>query len=278
METKAAEIAEYIPDNASIFDLGCGSMEKTKILIDHLRKSGKRGIKVYGVDIDRPYLERVLTGLIERQQEDKTLEEDEFEFIGLYSTYEQAMPFMKETKGHRVLLVMGSTIGSMKRSEAVDFLLQFSEHSMDPDDCFFLGFDKRNDPAVVARAYQDSKGHMYAMCTHGLDNFKKMLGENSFSMDSFKVLRGYNDVEGCNEIFYMSLVDQTLTIPPPYSGKDQESVDVHLKEGELIDVITSFKYSQKELEEVVTAAKFKLAGQWSDPKDMYWFCVLKLSQ
>lgn len=278
LETKTAEIAEHIPDNASIFDLGCGSMEKTKILIDHLRKSGKREIKVYGVDIDRPYLETVLTGLIENQQKEKTIEDDEFEFIGLYSTYEQAMPFMKEMKGPRVLLVMGSTIGSMNRSEAVEFLLQFREHSMDLDDCFCLGFDKRNDPAVVARAYQDTEGHMYTMCIHGLENFKKMLGANSFSLDSFEVLRGYNDVEGCNEIFYMSLVDQILTIPPPYSGKDLESVDVHLKKGELIDVITSFKYSQKELEDVITAARFRLVGQWSDPKDMYWFCLLKPSQ
>eukprot|EP00210_Caulerpa_lentillifera_P002167 g2081.t1 len=275
LETKAAEIGAFIPDNASIFDLGCGSMEKTKILVDHLRKSGKRGIKVHGVDIDRPYLEIVLTGLMEDQRKNKAPNEDEFEFIGLYSTYEQALSFMKETKRPRILLVMGSTIGSMNRNEAVDFLLQFQENSMEADDCFCLGFDKRNDPAIIARAYQDTKGHLYSMCKHGLENLEKMLGDNSFSLESFKVLRGYNDIEGCNEIFYMSLVDQKITIPPPYSGSDKESVEVHLKQGELIDVITSFKYSQSELESVVGAAKFQLVGQWSDPKDMYWFCLLK---
>jgi len=65
LETKGAEIALHILDGASIFDRGCGSMERTKILVDHARKAGKKGIKVYGVGIDRTYLETVLTGLIE---------------------------------------------------------------------------------------------------------------------------------------------------------------------------------------------------------------------
>lgn len=277
LETKGAEIASHIPDGASIFDLGCGSMERTKILVDHARQIGKKGIKVYGVDIDRPYLEAVLTGLIQDQRKNKAPHEAEFEFFGLYATFEQSIPFIKKTTGPRVLLSMGGTIGDKDHLAAHAFLREFHEKSMSSGDSFFLGFDKRKDPKIIARAYQDSKGLFNMRTMRGLETLNAMFKQNSITNNNFDIVCGYDVVDGLNERFYRSLVDQTIKIPPPFSGMDDESVEVHLKQDELISIVTSYKYSQKEVEELAAAVNFTLEGQWSDPRDLYWFCVLKSS-
>eukprot|EP00210_Caulerpa_lentillifera_P000639 g617.t1 len=277
LETKAAEIAAYIPDNASIFDLGCGSMEKTKILVDHLRNSGKTGINVYGVDIDRAYLKTVLTGLIEDQQKTKAPHKAEFEFIGLHATYEQSIPFIKKTPGPCILLCMGGTIGNMSRLKSVAFLRQFQEKAMRPGDCFFLGFDKRKDPRVIARAYQDSKGLFNARTMHGLKTLNKMFCKHAVELNNFDTVVGYDAVDGVNERFYRSLVKQTIKVPPPFSGSDDESVEVQLEKDELISIVNSFKYSQDEVNDLAAAANFTVTDQWSDPRDIYWFCLFKTS-
>eukprot|EP00210_Caulerpa_lentillifera_P002174 g2088.t1 len=277
LQTKSAELAAYIPDNSSIFDLGCGSMEKTKVLIDHLRRSGKKGIKVHGVDIDRPHLKNTMTTLLKEQQQKHQSGEDVFEFIGVHSTFEQSIPFIKKTPGPCILLFLGGTIGNMYRDEAKRFCAQFQEKAMKPGDCFFIGFDKRKEPAVIARAYQDSKGALRTFCTHGLEILDSMFGTGTRLSKNVSVLAGYNDIEGLNEIFYKSLVDQTIPVPPPYSGSDTETVKVELKKGELIDLIRSYKYSQDEIQDLAKAANLVVTDQWSDPKDMFWITMFKVS-
>lgn len=148
---------------------------------------------------------------------------------------------------------------------------------MKPGDCFFMGFDKRKDPAVIARAYQDSKGALHTFCTHGLEILDSMFQTGSLLSKNMSVLAGYNDIEGLNEIFYKSLIDQTISVPPPFSGSDTQTVEVELKKGELIDLIRSYKYSQEEIEDLGRSANMVVTDQWSDPKNMFWITLFKIS-
>eukprot|EP00210_Caulerpa_lentillifera_P000634 g613.t1 len=273
-----AEIAFQIPDNASIIDLGCGSMVKTKIIVDHLRKIGKRGIRVYGVDIDGPYLRSTLSDLLAQERAKKSLEENRIHYEGILGTYEQSIQFIKELNGPKVLLFLGFTIGNYDRAGATRFLNMFREEVLDTVDSFFVGFDKRNDPRVVARAYNDSAGLFQKRMRDGIDHLNKILGGNIFQHDNFAPLSGYNSIEGANERYYKSLRDQVICIPPPFSGHESEQQEVVLKEGEIIHLMDSFKYSQQEIHEVVSAAGLMVAHQWTDPRKMIRLCLLKKCQ
>ena len=277
LKCRLREIAVHIPDGAAIVELGCGSMTKTAIILDYLRNvAKKKNLRFYGLDIDDTYLRQSLENLrsvVEKEDRDA---EYTISYAGIHGTFEQLVSFLPNIPGPRYFLWLGSTIGNMTRQEAAD-LLRFYRETMEPEDGFFLAADKRNDPRTIVRAYNDSKGIIAALGMNTLVCLNRLLGQNVFDVTKFERWSGYNIADGQNEAYIKSLTDQKIVIPAPFSGDKEKSAEVHLKKDELIHYLYSVKYSSEDLKTLAVAAGLTVEQIWTDPKEMFYFTLLKKS-
>ena len=277
LRTHMDEIAVHIPDGAAIVELGCGSMTKTAIILDYLRNvAKKKNLRFYGLDIDDTYLRQSLENLrsvVEKEDRDA---EYTISYAGIHGTFEQLVSFLPNIPGPRYFLWLGSTIGNMTRQEAAD-LLRLYGNAMDPADGFFLAADKRNDPRTIVRAYNDSQGRVAAFTMNILVCLNRLLEQNVFDVTKFETWSGYDIAAGQNEMYFKSLVDQTIVIPAPYSGGVKKYAEVRLKKDELILCFVSVKYSSDDLKLLAAAAELAVAQIWTDPQEMFYFALLRKS-
>ena len=277
LRTHMDEIAVHIPDGAAIVELGCGSMTKTAIILDYLHNvAKKKNLRFYGLDIDDTYLRQSLENLrsvVEKEDRDA---EYTISYAGIHGTFEELVSFLPNIPGPRYFLWLGSTIGNMTRHEAAD-LLRLYGNAMEPADGFFLAADKRNDSKVIVAAYNDSQGRVAAFTMNILVCLNRLLEQNVFDVTKFETWSGYDIAAGQNEVHIKSLVDQTVVIPAPYSGGVEKNAEVHLKKDELILFFVSVKYSREDLKTLTAAAGLTVEQNWTDPKEMFYFTLLKKS-
>eukprot|EP00210_Caulerpa_lentillifera_P000661 g638.t1 len=272
LETKGDEICSKIPDGASIIELGCGSMTKTAVILDHLRRQGKKGIKFYALDLEEESLRSSIVSLMVAEMKQGVADEYRIQYAGILGTYDQAISsFLKDLQGRKVFLWLGSSIGNYERPVAEAFVRKIHE-VMSKEDLLFIGIDSRKDPVVVARAYNDRNGINRKFIENGLTHLNRLLGKDLVKTDQFAMLRGYNDTEGRNETYYRCLVDQTLLI---MSQKTSRLEHVSLVRDELIRIVFSTKYSSSEIKTLAMNTGSTLDSRWMDSKNKYHFCLFR---
>eukprot|EP00668_Euglena_longa_P043204 GGOE01057307.1.p1 GENE.GGOE01057307.1~~GGOE01057307.1.p1 ORF type:complete len:842 (-),score=156.52 GGOE01057307.1:248-2737(-) len=276
LQSEAANIGACIPDNASVIELGCGSMSKTSIILNELRKSKKQGIKFYAIDLEESSLRSSLACLMEHEKADVDSEATHITYAGILGTYTQAMAFFPSMDcSARIFLWLGSSIGNYGREDAVELLKSFAQHALSPADRFFVGVDKRNDATMVARAYNDAQGVSREFILNGLSHVNELLNEMVFCQEDFDYFAGYNQTLGRHEAYYRSRLPQTIMIPACGQPVGCNVASVELLEGELIRIEMSFKYSSEEIEALARAASLMLQDQWTDPTARYFFCLFR---
>ena len=263
----------FIRDGCAIVELGCGTMAKTAVFLDALRKAGKKDIHFYAIDIEQTSLEASVEDLIEfeEQQEDCC---NRFQYCGILGSYDQALEsgVLKDLRRPKVFLWLGSSIGNWTREESINFLRSFSDSVMQPFDLFMIGMDRRNDPLAVARAYNDSAGISRDFGLNGLSHLNHLLGQQVFDKESFEYFAGYNIEAGRHEAYYRSTTDQTVMIPAEFAQGDRLTVD--LKQGELIHYECSRKFSVQDIQELGNRSRFHLCELLNDSTNRYSFAVL----
>jgi len=260
LKANMMSVAMHIPDGASIVELGCGSMAKTAMILDFLRGVvKKRNLSFYALDIDGVFLKRSLEKLREDEERKNVPPEHAVTYAGILGSYEQAIAFLPQIPGPRVLLWMGTSMGNMTRQEATDLLSRYRK-ALDVNDMFFVGIDKKNDPRVIARAYNDSQGIAAALGMNTLHRLNCILGGQVFRVEKFERWAAYSAELGRLEAYIKSLADQTVTIPPPFSVHATESKSV---------------FSIDDLRSLAASAEMALVDLWSDPKDMFYFCLFQ---
>ena len=277
LETHMDAIATHIPDGAAIIELGCGSMTKTTVILDHLSNvAKKKNLRFYGLDIDDTYLRRSLEDLRSRVEGDNGSGQGAITYAGIHGSYEGLLSFLADIPGPRFILWLGSSVGNMTRQEAAELLRLYGD-AMDSGDGFFLGVDKLKDPKITLGAYNDSQGRAAALCMNSLYHVNRLLGQNVFDVTKFQAWPGYDAARGELVMQVKSLVDQTVVIPPPFSGEGDKSAEVYLKEDELIRIFQSVKRSAEDIAALSAAAGLTVEQIWTDPKEMFYFALLKKS-
>lgn len=156
-------------------------------------------------------------------------------------------------------------------------LQRVQQEAMRPGDVMLIGMDRRNDPALVARAYDDRAGWTARFLLNGLARAQRLLdttahGHNS-NLDprAFEYVSRYNEPLGRHEAYYRSLKDQDLTLPLP----DGASTIVRCAKGELIYVEQSIKYSSREAHETFDRAGLRVVQSWQDDLERYDLWLLE---
>jgi len=140
----AADIAALTSAD-SLIELGSGTSEKTRLLLDALRDGGTlRRFVPFDVD------ESVLS-MASKQVEEEYPGVDVHAVVG---DFEHHLPLLPQG-GRRLVAFLGGTIGNLLPDERAHFLATLSA-TLQPGDALLLGTDLVKDPARLQAAYDDS--------------------------------------------------------------------------------------------------------------------------
>lgn len=247
LRDQAAEIAGLLPGGTTLFELGSGSAAKTRILIEaFLRRQG--AVRYVPVDISRAALEESSRALLRDYAR--------LEIVAVAGEYEEGLQRLGAlVRSPKLGLWLGSNIGNLDRPEAAKFLRRL-QAMMSAHDRLLVGIDLRKDPAILDRAYDDSRGLTASFNRNILARINRELGGH-FELETFTHKALYNGEIGRVEMYLVSTRAQQVRI-------DRLALQVPFLAGEAIHTENSYKYSAMEIEALVAAAGLGIERQWLD--------------
>ncbi len=251
-----ALLAEWMPDwiwqvcPRSVVELGAGSAEKTRTILDAVRDAV--GFASYvPVDVSADFLE---ASALKLSGEYPTLE---IVPVVADMTADFALP---PGLPHPVLYVfLGSTIGNFAPDDAVA-LLGRVRRRMHPGDAFLLGVDLRKDPARIEAAYNDAAG-VTAEFNRNMLRVVNTLAGADFDVSAFDHRAFYHRELHRIEMHLVPSAAQTVTIP----GVGQ----VHVAAGESIRTEISCKHSRQSVDTMLGAAGMTVTRWETDADGLY---------
>jgi L-histidine Nalpha-methyltransferase len=266
---KITELPEYYPTRAerailravsgeialssgarALVELGSGSSEKTRLLLDALRDHGT--LRSY-VPVDVSESALVLAG------DALAAEYPGLEVHAVVADFEEhlGLPAADAAgSGPRLVAFLGSTIGNMVPQERASFLARVRAQ-LRPGDTFLLGTDLVKDPAVLVAAYDDSAGVTAAFNKHVLAVLNAELGAD-FDLDAFDHVAVWDARDEWIEMRLRSLADQQVRLP-------EIGLTVRFARGEEMRTEVSAKFRRPGVARELAAAGFAMRSWWTDP-------------
>ena len=235
---------------ATLVELGAGNSDKTRLLLDEMLRSKARDITYIPVDVSAAFLESSAAQLRAEYPSLRTMAVAA-DFSAGFTLPPHPAPAL-----HAFL---GSTIGNFTPDAAVD-LLKGVRARMDSADFFLLGVDLRKDPAVIERAYNDSRGITAAFNRNMLNVINDSLGAD-FDMLAFEHNAVYNTTEHRIEMRLISSVDQQVHIP--------EIGLIDFAAGDAILTELSYKYDSGQVAGMLAESGLVLRDWLTDDAGMF---------
>lgn len=244
-------MSKLIGPSARIVEYGSGDGLKTRLLLEALEAPA-----VYtAVDIAREQLKEAARAL-QRDFPD-------LEVLPVCADYSSplSLPKPSVTFDRTVVFFPGSTIGNFTPNEARRFLRRFAQLAAQGDrpGGLLIGVDRKKDPLILERAYNDARGVTAEFNLNLLQRVNRELG-GDFQLEQWRHHASWNARIGAVEIHLVSLCEQHVCI---------DGTSFHFAEGEAIHTENSFKYHPEEFVALATDAGFIPRGLWSDPRELF---------
>jgi L-histidine Nalpha-methyltransferase len=234
----------------TLIELGSGSSEKTRLLIDALRGAGT--LRSYiPVDVSEPALVAAAGALL--------AEYPGLEVRAVVSDFEEHLGLPPRDDGApRLVAFLGSTIGNLLPRQRAAFLARVRA-SLAEGDALLLGTDLVKDPAVLIAAYDDGAGVTAAFNKNVLSVLNTELGAD-FDLDAFDHVAAWNADEEWIEMRLRSTADQTVHLP----GIGPDGLTVDFADGEEMRTEVSAKFRREGVAGELAGAGFGLRDWWTD--------------
>ncbi len=247
LSERAEEIAVQFQNGTTLVELGSGSAEKTRTLIEAFLSCHDK-LRYIPVDISRRMLYQSSTTLLESHRG--------LQITAFAGEYHRGLRLVeREVRGPKCILWLGSSIGNLERAGAGRFLRYVGE-LMGGKDRLLVGIDLRKDPAILRRAYDDSRGVTAKFNRNILVRMNRQLGA-CFNQAKFRHRAFYNDAAGRVEMHLVSTESQDVWI-------DRLGLSVSFAADESIHTENCYKYSLKEIEHLADDANLTIERQWFD--------------
>lgn len=278
----------------SVVELGAGSLKKTGILLRNLSEVQRERAEVdedtryaqleridyFALDLEYGQLDSTLKQLAEKESDSITLDRKtstgadashKIHARGICASYDEALPALKSGKVDKAMsddtsvsnidkrqciLFLGSSIGNYSRDEAVDFLRKLADEAMAVGDTLLIGVDSCDDKTLIETAYNDPKGVTGDFILNGIDHANRILGGNAgLRKEDFEYVARYNNGEGRHEAYLKATKDVDVK---------HEAESVSVKQGELIAIERSYKYTVDEANALFAASGLRIVRKWAD--------------
>jgi L-histidine Nalpha-methyltransferase len=234
-----------------LVELGSGSSDKTRLLLDALRDAGP--LRSY-VPVDVSESALVLAG------DALAAEYPGLEVHAVVSDFEEHLGLPAADAdgawaGPRLVAFLGSTIGNMVPEQRAPFLARVRSQ-LRPGDTFLLGTDLVKDPAVLVAAYDDSAGVTAAFNKNVLAVLNAELGAD-FDLDAFEHVALWDAEDEWIEMRLRSTAAQQVHVPGI-------GLVVSFAAGEEMRTEVSAKFRRSGVEAELAAAGFAMRSWWTD--------------
>lgn len=248
----ADEMVAGIPDCRTLIELGSGSADKTRSIIEALLLH-QTELLFIPVDISASALEKSSRALLAAYPALR---------IEAYAAdYLEGLAAMQPLPpGPALMLFLGSNIGNFEKAEALTFLRAI-RRMLRPGDALLLGADLKKDRATLEAAYNDALGVTRAFIVNELARINRELG-GDFDLWAFGLRSVYNEEAGCVEVYLESLRSQLVTI----SGLE---MSITFDAGEWIHMEHSYKFDLDGLSALGSQSGFALERTWLDERQRF---------
>ncbi|MEU9450063.1 L-histidine N(alpha)-methyltransferase [Streptomyces sp. NPDC048277] len=231
----------------TLVELGSGSSEKTRLLIDALTD-----LQVYvPVDVSESALTQAGQALIE-ERPGLTVHALIADFTGRME--------LPETPGPRLLAFLGGTIGNLLPAERAAFLASI-RGLLAPGDALLLGTDLVKDEEVLVRAYDDAAGVTAEFNKNVLAVVNREL-DADFDPDAFDHVALWDAADEWIEMRLRSRVVQTVKVPAL-------DLAVDFAAGEELRTEVSAKFRRAGVTAELAAAGLELTNWWTDSQGRF---------
>ena len=252
LTTHADEIVATIPACETLIELGSGSAEKTRNILEALMRQRDQVLFV-PVDISASALKESSHALLDSYPKLR---------IDAYAAeYFQALDALELPSATPVLvLFLGSNIGNFEPDGALNFM-RAMRRVLRKGDALLLGADLKKDRATLEAAYDDSLGVTRSFIVNELERINRELDAN-FDLWAFGLRSSYNESQGRVEVCLESLRPQSVEI----RGLD---LKLDFKTGERIHVENAYKFDLDGLRALGNQTGFDLEKTWLDKQERF---------
>ncbi len=241
---EAASIARLTGAD-TLVELGSGTSEKTRFLLDAMAEGGfLRRIVVF--DVSEPTIRDATTALAG--------EYPGAEVVGVVGDFDHHLDRLPE-EGRRLVAFLGSTIGNLRPAERKRFLADVASQ-MAPGDALLLGTDLVKDRARLEAAYDDRAGVTAAFNRNVLTVLNREL-DAGFDPELFDHVARFDEDEEWVELGLRAREAHAVEIPDP-------GLTVELEDGELVRTEISAKFRREGVEAELAGAGLHLTDWWTD--------------
>ncbi len=229
----------------TLMELGSGSSEKTRLLLDAMRRTGKLR-RFVPFDVSETFLRQAAEAVAG-------------EYPGLYvhavvGDFERHLGRLP-TGGRRLVAFLGGTIGNLKPAERARFYAELAE-GMEPGEGLLLGTDLLKERKRLFEAYNDSAGVTAEFNRNVLRVLNRELGAD-FEPEAFEHLAPFDEENGWVEMRLISRHAQAVRLPALERS-------VHFAEGEVLRTEVSCKFRLEQVEAELARAGLRLEARWTD--------------
>ncbi len=246
IEARADQIASALTGRRSIVELGSGSAQKTRLILEAFLDHGT--VTYVPIDVSLEILSSSSRALAAGYAG--------LDVTAIHGTYEEGLARLAEAApAPRLVLWLGSNVGNLTRSQAAEFLAGMRQR-LGHEDVILMGVDLRKDADVLNLAYDDPEGVTRRFSKNILARINRELG-GTFDLARFTHRARYLEDEGRVEIKLVSEGAQRVTI-------ERLELEVAFLDGEAIHTEDSTKYSLAEIDELAEAAGLSVSGRFFD--------------
>jgi L-histidine N-alpha-methyltransferase len=241
---QADEIASFTQAE-TLIELGSGTSEKTRLLLDALATGGSLR-RFVPLDVSEEVLVASAYAVAEAYPAIEV-----HAVVGDFERHLSAVP----DGDRRLVAFLGSTIGNLATNARKRFLNTVAA-SLGSGDALLLGLDLVKDPARSEAAYNDSAGVSERFQRNALAHLDRELGSD-FTRACFAYLAFWDPEREWVDLGFRSVGPQV--VPVPGLG-----IEVSFADGERLRVEVSAKFRREWVEVELAAAGLRLERSWTD--------------
>ena len=248
LAARSAEIAELTGAH-TLVELGSGSSEKTRLLLDALRDNGSLH-EIVALDVSDAALDEAVATLR------SAYSAQVHGVVGDFTEHLALLPGEPD----RLVVFLGGTIGNLVPEERSKFLSAVRDN-LDTGEWLLLGTDLVKDPEVLVRAYDDAAGVTAEFNRNVLHVLNREL-EADFDVAAFEHVARWNAEQEWIEMRLRATRAMRVTIP----GVE---LTVDFADGEEMRTEVSSKFTQERVAAELADAGFTVAQWWTDPEHRF---------
>jgi L-histidine Nalpha-methyltransferase len=249
LESHADDIAAD-SDATTLVELGSGSSEKTRVLLDAMRRHETLE-RYVPVDVSESALKEAAQAL--------RADYPELAVHGVVADFEHQLGQLP-SGGRRMVAFLGGTIGNLVPAARAEFLADL-RRSLVPGDTLLLGTDLVKSPDVLVPAYDDAAGVTAEFNKNVLAVLNREL-KADFDLDGFDHVALWDAEQEWIEMRLRSRRPQAVHV----AALDLE---VHFTEGEEMRTEVSAKFRRDGVTAELHRAGFALTDWWTDSGDRF---------